>query len=155
MISGINLKIALKRLDISQAEAAIKIGKSRQTIVTWVGKSELDDETVELINKKLGIDLKSYTQGLIEKPTLKDIREIANENPRLSDESENQLREIIKKYELEIERLNHSLNDKLTIISLLTDKIKTLEKELTVKSPKQETDPDNDNRSVQTKLETK
>ncbi|GEM_PF-2178376 len=60
MVSGINFKLALKRLDISQQKAADLIGKSRQTIVTWVGKSELDSEIIELINDKLNIDLSQF-----------------------------------------------------------------------------------------------
>ncbi|MCX2484512.1 XRE family transcriptional regulator [Pedobacter sp. MR2016-24] len=60
MISGKNLKNALKRLDLSQEAAAEKIGKSRQTIVTWSSKSVLSDEIVKLINEKLNIDLSDY-----------------------------------------------------------------------------------------------
>lgn len=82
MISGKNLKTALKRLDLSQESAAEKIGKSRQTIVTWSSKSTLSDDIVTLINEKLGIDLsdfhesdnRSHLQEYSKSPTLNNKR---------------------------------------------------------------------------------
>lgn len=57
MISGKDLKKAIKSLDITQQEAADKIGVSRQTVVTWTGKSILDDQICQIVKDKLGVDL--------------------------------------------------------------------------------------------------
>lgn len=63
-ISGKTLKNALKSLDITQSKAATLFGVSRQTVVTWTGKSELDDDTCRLISEKLNIDLTNYSSGM-------------------------------------------------------------------------------------------
>jgi len=60
MISGNNLKLAIKRLNLKQEEAAVLIGVSRQTVNSWIGKAELDKETVKLINERLKVDLSDF-----------------------------------------------------------------------------------------------
>lgn len=78
-ISGINLRSALKRLDLTQSEAAEKIGVSRQTIVTWIGRSQIDAETSSLISEKLGIDMTQFNnQPEIVKPSGKIIANNSN-----------------------------------------------------------------------------
>lgn len=59
-IKGIILKKALKSLDLTQQDAADKLGVSRQTVVNWCGKAELDIEILHIVKTNLGIDLEKY-----------------------------------------------------------------------------------------------
>jgi len=58
-ISGIILKEALRRSLITQAEAAERLGISRQTLVNYTGKAELSEDFVQNVKENLGIDLNS------------------------------------------------------------------------------------------------
>lgn len=62
MISGKNLKELLKKEGLTQQEFADKVGKSRATVITWLGKAKLDDDVVFYIQQRLGIDL-SFTDS--------------------------------------------------------------------------------------------
>lgn len=62
-ISGKDLRLALKSFNITQEEAAVKLGRSRQTINTWLSKAEIDDDIIRLVKTKLGIDLPKYVKS--------------------------------------------------------------------------------------------
>lgn len=59
MVSGKKLKEVIKKAGLTQQEFAEKIGKSRATVITWIGKARLDDDVVFYIQERLGFDLTS------------------------------------------------------------------------------------------------
>ena len=54
---GEALKIAIRRKGYSQEQAAAKLGVSRQTLTTYLGRYELTANVLKDVNDKLGIDL--------------------------------------------------------------------------------------------------
>ncbi|RZJ92445.1 MAG: XRE family transcriptional regulator [Chryseobacterium sp.] len=70
IISGIILKDAIQKSGLSQADAANKLGVSRQTLNTWCGKSELNELIIKSVKTKLGLDLNAIS---IDTPRLEAI----------------------------------------------------------------------------------
>lgn len=54
-MTGDQLKIEIKKLGLTQNEAANKIGVSRQTLSIWMRLAIIDEGTVELVKTKLNI----------------------------------------------------------------------------------------------------
>lgn len=88
IVKGIILKKALKSLDLTQQDAADKLGVSRQTVVNWCGKAELDIEILHIVKTNLGIDLEKYKpSSTISVAQDRDIEPYGDQrwvNPRLS-----------------------------------------------------------------------
>lgn len=125
IITGKDLKTVLRALDITQQEAADRIGVSRQTIVTWVGKSTLDDNTCQIVKSKLGVDLHHIVETNRTLPTnsLK-IQNIIKQSKKLRKEEESS-------YEVNVLRnppysQQSQLNDPSIINRLLDEKDKRL-----------------------------
>lgn len=57
VIKGLILKNAIKTYGLTMTSAALLLGVSRQTLSTWCGKAYLDDDIIDLVKNKLGIDL--------------------------------------------------------------------------------------------------
>lgn len=56
-ISGKKLKLAIKYADLTQEQAAIKLGTTRQTLGTWFKYGELPDDILHNVKSKLNISL--------------------------------------------------------------------------------------------------
>lgn len=54
-MTGNQLKYEIKKLNITQDEAAKKLGITRQTLGMWLKYAELDNMTMQLVTAKLGI----------------------------------------------------------------------------------------------------
>lgn len=57
IINGKKLRLAIKSLDITQEEAAKRLGVTRQTVVNWISRAELDSNILQIVKSNLGIDL--------------------------------------------------------------------------------------------------
>lgn len=78
-MTGNQLKYEIKKLEITQEEAAARLGITRQTLGIWLKYAELDDMTVQLVTAKLGI---SESSAMSEKSTnfAKVIAELTESN---------------------------------------------------------------------------
>lgn len=56
-INGKKLKIAIKALDLTQEDAAIKLNTTRQTLSQWFKHENLSNDILQNVKDKLGIDL--------------------------------------------------------------------------------------------------
>lgn len=78
-MTGNQLKFEIKKLEMTQEEAATRLGVTRQTLGMWLKYAELDDMTMQLVTAKLGINESST---LSEKSTnfAKVIAELTEQN---------------------------------------------------------------------------
>lgn len=54
-MTGNQLKFEIKKLELTQEEAASRLGITRQTLGVWFKYAEIDDMTMQLVSAKLGI----------------------------------------------------------------------------------------------------
>jgi transcriptional regulator with XRE-family HTH domain len=73
IIRGKYLKSALKRAELTQIEAANKLGIARQTLINWMNFGELNPEIVQNVKERLGIDLTKQEENnnLLNEPEVK------------------------------------------------------------------------------------
>jgi phage repressor protein C with HTH and peptisase S24 domain len=81
MLNGKDLKRIIKELDLTQEEAAKRLGRSRATVITWLGKSELDEEILFLVKTRLGIDLSKFEKSALQEQNDLD-QEVIDVNQR-------------------------------------------------------------------------
>ncbi|QEL01089.1 helix-turn-helix domain-containing protein [Olivibacter sp. LS-1] len=65
IINGKKLRVAIKSLDLTQEEAAKRLGVTRQTVVNWISRAELDSNILQIVKSNLGIDLSDGTVDIV------------------------------------------------------------------------------------------
>lgn len=75
-INGKKLRLAIKSLDLTQEEAAKRLGIARQTLNTWFNLAALNNDIIQNVKTKLGIELGSHGNMLNEPETEYRTKEI-------------------------------------------------------------------------------
>jgi len=83
IINGNNLRTALRILDITQEQAAKKLGMSRQTLSTHLRSGELSSQFVQNVKTLLGIDLITM-QNDVSNKLISEVEK--KQNPRIEAE---------------------------------------------------------------------
>ncbi|WP_438980309.1 helix-turn-helix domain-containing protein [Polynucleobacter sp.] len=72
---GENLRLLIRGLGLSQAEAALKMGVSRQTLNAYFNRAELSPDVLQIVKDKLGLIVNPSPSDRMEEATVKYLKQ--------------------------------------------------------------------------------